>query len=234
MKRKFSLVPVLLAVHSQAAIGISGEYVTSVVQTLVDGNEIRREAVGTYVQDIYGRIQVGVDGHLFTLDPLASAQWTADPRIGLVQIKTLSESEQRIAERVAEINANLTEDMPDPPDWIPANRDGDVDDLGPRIVNGLNCVGKRITQTIAAGALGNKEPIILEFETWTSNDYGFPLSVRTVVRDPFSGVQIREIRNIEPLSTGAVESHFAIDPSWTVVESNPTLRRGSVEVFDLK
>lgn len=234
MKHVLRIAPVLLAVQSLAAIGISGEYVTTLTQPLPDGNEIRRTAVGTYVQDINGRVQVGVNGHLFTLDPVAGSQWTADPQAGLVHVKILSNDELRVAKRVTEINANLTEDMPDPPDWMPANRDGVVDDLGTRLVNGLNSVGKRITQTIAAGALGNRDPIVLEFETWTSNDFGFPVSVRTVVRDPLSGVQTREIRNIEPLDAEALETHFTIDPAWTLVESNALPSRGAIEILDRK
>lgn len=39
-------------------------------------------------------------------------------------------------------------------------------------------------------------------------------------------------RSFEPLSSEAVESHFTIDPSWTVVESNAIRGRGPVEVFD--
>lgn len=224
MRRAISLIAAFVAVHALsvpavATAGIAAEYVTITTRPLAGGDSIKRETAGKCAQDDLGRVRLEVDSMVFTMDPVAGSRWTADLRSGIVHRQAVGDGRQEeVVERVNELNSQFEQDMPDPPDWIPRNRQGTVSDLGMRVINGVNSVGKRVVQTIAAGTLGNEKSITVEFETWTSHDFGFPLSVRTVIRDPVNGVQIRELRNIVRQDGNAIEEAFRIDPYSTVKE----------------
>ncbi|HTC95863.1 MAG TPA: hypothetical protein VK699_20650 [Terriglobales bacterium] len=72
-------------------------------------------------------------------------------------------------------------------------------DLGTQVIEGVSCTGTRETRTIAAGAIGNEQPIEITTETWTSPE------LKTVVlskhNDPRFGetvYQLTDIKRSEP------------------------------------
>jgi len=73
------------------------------------------------------------------------------------------------------------------------------EDLGERNVAGVDTVGRRVTTTIEAGAIGNDQPLTTMSESWHSNELGINLlSIRS---DPMFGKQtftITEITAAEP------------------------------------
>jgi hypothetical protein len=73
------------------------------------------------------------------------------------------------------------------------------EDLGNRIIAGLQAHGRRTTRTIPAGEEGNELPLVVVTENWTSNELGIELM--RVVDDPRTGRrkwEIEEISRTEP------------------------------------
>jgi|SRR5579859_656227 len=73
------------------------------------------------------------------------------------------------------------------------------EDLGTQVIEGVSCTGTREVRTIAAGAIGNEQPIEITSETWTSPE------LKTVVlskhNDPRFGqtvYQLTDIKRSEP------------------------------------
>ena len=66
--------------------------------------------------------------------------------------------------------------------------------LPAREVDGLKLIGARTTWTIPAGKIGNEKPILGSREVWTSPELN--LTVSSVTKDPRSGDQSYQLRNI--------------------------------------
>lgn len=77
-----------------------------------------------------------------------------------------------------------------------------VETLSNRELDGLKVTGRRVTNTIEAGKVGNEKPIVITTEVWTSPD--LQLTVSSVQKDPRSGEQnylLKDIRRSEPDAT---------------------------------
>jgi len=71
--------------------------------------------------------------------------------------------------------------------------------LGNQTIEGVNCEGTRITNTIEAGAIGNDRPIQIVEERWYSPELQVNLMVRRT--DPRTGedvVRLTNVRRLEP------------------------------------
>jgi hypothetical protein len=71
--------------------------------------------------------------------------------------------------------------------------------LGERIIEGLKATGTRMEFTIAAGAVGNEQPIVVSSEQWFSPDLGVVVS--STHRDPMMGdttYRLEQISRAEP------------------------------------
>jgi hypothetical protein len=87
-----------------------------------------------------------------------------------------------------------------------------TEDLGSQIVNGVNATGVRTTLTIAAGAIGNTQPIQVVREVWTSTDLKVPVLVK--VTDPRSGNSTSQLTNIVRAEPDA--SLFQVPSDYTI------------------
>jgi hypothetical protein len=67
-------------------------------------------------------------------------------------------------------------------------------DLGTRTEGMMTLVGKRVTGTIAAGRVGNDQPLSVTTDVWTYPE--FKLKVDEVEKNPFSGERTFELSNI--------------------------------------
>ncbi len=77
-----------------------------------------------------------------------------------------------------------------------------VDQLGKRVIEGLECSGVKTTITLAAGAIGNERPIDTIQEAWTSPE--LQTVVQTRRSDPRTGetnFKLTNVRRAEPLKT---------------------------------
>jgi hypothetical protein len=77
-----------------------------------------------------------------------------------------------------------------------------TEDLGTTTIQGVEATGRRTTTTIAAGQMGNDQPIMTTDESWWATGTG--LQLRSVHDDPRSGTTTREVTSLslgEPDST---------------------------------
>ncbi len=77
-----------------------------------------------------------------------------------------------------------------------------VDQLGKKVIEGVECTGSRTTVTLAAGTIGNERPIDTVTETWTSTE--LQTAVQTRRSDPRTGetsFKLTNVRRGEPLRT---------------------------------
>jgi hypothetical protein len=86
-----------------------------------------------------------------------------------------------------------------------SSRQGDAnpasEDLGDRNIAGIETAGRRVTETIEAGRIGNDQPLTSMSEYWHSEELGINLlSIRT---DPMFGKQTFTITEITPADPDA-------------------------------
>jgi len=70
-----------------------------------------------------------------------------------------------------------------------------VEELGTKDIEGVAVEGTRTTMTIAAGQLGNDQPLVLITERWLSPD--LCIELKREVDDPQTGVTKTEYKNIQ-------------------------------------
>ncbi len=91
---------------------------------------------------------------------------------------------------------------PGQPMHFAESKNAKVDQLGKRVIEGLECTGVKTTITLAAGAIGNERPIDTIQETWTSAE--LQTVVQTRRSDPRTGdtnFKLTNVRRAEPLKT---------------------------------
>jgi hypothetical protein len=89
------------------------------------------------------------------------------------------------------------------------------EDLGTQVVEGVAATGTRITTTIAAGAIGNEQPILIVSEQWFSSE--LKVLVMTKHNDPRTGETTYRLTNI--VQTEPARSLFEVPPDYTLKES---------------
>lgn len=101
------------------------------------------------------------------------------------------------------------------------DRKAQVDDLGVKVIEGVNAKGHRETKTIAVGEIGNDRPIQIVSETWYSDE------LQTIVyskhSDPRVGdaeYRLTNISRVEP-----ARSMFEVPAGYTLKEEGREPRR---------
>jgi hypothetical protein len=100
----------------------------------------------------------------------------------------------------------------------PRRKNGDfnvqTENLAAQIINGVPATGTRVTETIAAGAIGNQQAIQVVRETWVSTDLKVPVLIKT--SDPRFGSTVMQLTNIAQAEPDA--SLFQVPSTYTVEE----------------
>jgi hypothetical protein len=94
------------------------------------------------------------------------------------------------------------------------------EDLGKQTIEGVEAVGTRFTTTIAAGEVGNEQPISVVFEKWYSEELQTVVMTRST--DPRFGENTYRLTNInrgEP-----AHSLFEVPADYTLKETVPDIR----------
>jgi hypothetical protein len=188
---------IIVATESpQAYQPYSATFETKEVQTLADGTKISKTTITKEARDSEGRTL-----HQTTTD------WPGQ-LTGTFTI-VFSEPEREVLQWDSNSNTVTVNHWGNPqtnPEKInrsqPLVRKGEsshgairVEQLGHKIIQGLDAEGTRHTRTIPEGAEGNDRPITLVDETWRSTDLG--LVLESVSDDPRRGHVTREVREIE-------------------------------------
>jgi hypothetical protein len=87
--------------------------------------------------------------------------------------------------------------------------------LGAETMQGLSCLGTRVTRTIPEGQIGNAQPILITTDKWYSQD--LQIEVKTVHSDPRTGTTTTSIVNLSRNEPNP--SLFTVPPGYTI--NNP-------------
>jgi len=192
----------------------SAQAVTETTQVLPDGNRITRKSSSLIARDSQGRTRreqnlnsVGPwaspeDGAFVSIDdPVAGARYTLIKNsksaikfaFNPAQIQERREAERKLKQAArskeqAERGGGQLAIASEPKTAVATEL------LGTRMIEGIPAEGKRVTETIPAGKIGNEKPIEVINETWYSSE------LQTVVMskhsDPRSGDVVYTLTNI--------------------------------------
>ncbi len=194
----------------------SGTETISTVQTLANGNTITHKNVTQVYRDSQGRTRTET-----TITPPAGSGRSpfteiviTDPVSGnryVLNSSTLTANQMPLAPR----RANTASGSTAPPS--PPQRQGvtvTTADLGSKTVNGVNATGRQVTETIAAGTIGNAAAITVTRVSWVATDLKIPVSIQT--SDPRFGSTDMELTNIVTSEPDA--SLFTVPSNYTIKE----------------
>ena len=89
------------------------------------------------------------------------------------------------------------------------------EDLGTQVIEGVVATGTRTTTTIAAGSIGNEQPILIVSEQWFSAD--LKVLVMTKHSDPRSGETVYRLTNIAQAEPA--RSLFEVPADYTIKDA---------------
>jgi hypothetical protein len=187
----------------------SAQALTETTQVLSDGNRIVRKTTSSIARDSMGRTRreqnldfVGpwaTAGKPSTLvlisDPVSGAAYAlnSDSHTAIkTPIGADMEAKLKIATRAkleAEHEASIKIATTASRQTTPK-----IDSLGTQTIGGLQAEGKRVTETIPAGKIGNERDINIVSETWYSPD--LQTTVMSKNSDPRSGEVVYTLTNI--------------------------------------
>lgn len=217
----------------------SAEASTETVQVLADGNRISRKITNSVARDGEGRTRreesLGQPGSaeqrklIFISDPVAQNTYVLDTHskeahsTQAMQYRAMSKEleAKRTAEREVRTTTTVhvrNENTAGIGVGIESHSNGSekVEQLGTRTIQGVAAEGRRVTNTIAAGEIGNDRPIEVVRETWYSSDLQITLMSST--SDPRIGTttyQVNSLQRGEPSP-----SLFEVPSEYTTVKEN--------------
>ena len=187
----------------------SAQGVTETTQILADGNRITRKTTSFVARDSMGRTRreqnldfVGPWANankpssvVFINDPVAGTRYTLDSNSHTatkIPATNDLEAKFKIATRAkleAEHNGPIVISTAASPQTTPK-----TESLGTQTVGGVQAEGKRVTETIPAGKIGNERDINIVNETWYSPE--LQTTVMSKNSDPRSGDVVYTLTNI--------------------------------------
>jgi hypothetical protein len=221
------------------------EAVNEFVQTLPDGNRIVRRTSSTVARDSEGRTRrehglaaigpVLAGGNdlrsIFINDPVAGVSWILEPgekiarklvrpagdaaAAGVRVIEKHAEKadddkDRRVVERIvikSPGDGTFTKKLPRP----------ESENLGSKVIEGVEATGTRSTITIPAGEMGNEKPLAIVTERWYSSE------LNTVVMSRHSDPRMGETTfRLTQINRGEPErALFEVPGDYTVKEGGP-------------
>jgi hypothetical protein len=194
----------------------SAQMVTEHIQTLADGNIIHTTTTMNVYRDSQGRTRreatIGAIGPfagqgtpqkvIFITDPVSGNRYVLNPNT-LVARQMPFRAHERSGLAAGSDRQK------------PANPNVQTESLGTQAIEGLPAQGTRITRTIAAGQIGNQQPIVTVTERWYSSDLQTDV-MRKQVSPEFgqTTLQLTNVVRAEP------------DASLFQVPSNYTIKSG--------
>ena len=169
---------------------------TLVQQTLANGNQIVRQEQAKVYRDGQGRVRIEQTStnaatsrtrtSVTITDPVARAAYLLN-----TETKTYVRTPARALAGPAERPSNGS----GPTAGAGRDRAGtQTEDLGMQTIEGQPATGRRLTETIPAGGIGNQQPIQVVRETWVSTALHVPVLIKT--SDPRFGVTTMQLSNV--------------------------------------
>ena len=213
----------------------TAQAVTETTQVLADGNRITRKSSSFVARDSQGRTRreqnlsrVGPwsspegSGVVLISDPVAGSRYEMDKNSKVAVKHTLDSNDAR--ERHMQLEAKLKQAARAKKEEAESRAMIGVaitsepktatsaETLGTQMIEGVQAVGKRVTETIPAGRIGNEKPIEVVNETWYSQD------LQTVVMskhsDPRSGDVVYTLTNVNRAEPDA--ALFAVPQDYKI------------------
>jgi hypothetical protein len=211
-----------------AGTPFSATFSTQTTQALSDGNQIQRNTTGTIARDSQGRTRhdmtlpsIGpwaaggkTPPHVvFINDPVASTNYILRPDSKTAHKVQFHQHGGRHAGGPEGGQSGTTSARTQ----FKGNKEIVTTSLGTQAVNGVQADGTRYTRTIAAGAIGNQNPIVITTERWYSPD--LQTVVLTKRSDPRMGETTTQLTNIQRSEPDA--SLFQVPSDYTVKQGGP-------------
>lgn len=214
---------------------------TENLQTFVDGNSIKNKNTTLVYRDREGRTRresetrkgQKIFKEIFISDPVNGVNFTLDENTKKAfRIRAdLPDFSKKNPEKPANPDNNAKSVKPQKisPEknasparfGKPSGKDASVtESLGKKLIEGIECEGKRTTVTIPAGAIGNALPMKIVSEQWYSPE--LQVLVLTVHRDPRMGETTYRLTNIKRHQPD--KSLFEVPPDYTVID-NPKSKK---------
>ena len=208
----------------------SGVRTTLVQQTLANGNQITRQEQAKVYRDSQGRVRMeqtstnAVTGQTRTsitiADPVAGVSHSLNP-----EAKTYARAPARMFARPAARTYDGsgstagarrgragTQAQPGVGGRARGGAQTQTEDLGTQSIEGQPATGRRMTETIPAGGIGNQQPLQVVRETWISTALHIPVLIKT--SDPRFGVTNMQLSNV--IMSEPDPSLFAPPPDYTL------------------
>jgi hypothetical protein len=219
-------------------VPMSGQMVVTHDQTLADGNTIHTENQTTIYRDSEGRVRREIQFELATpatgaakrtmiviMDPVSGKHYMLNPQNKTAHQMPLrpgrpgpaSADAMQVRGEAGPGAAAVMRDMPGQV-WIGSNAANlKTEQLGTKTISGLQAVGTRMTRTIPAGQIGNRDPIEVVTERWYSSELQLPLLVTH--SDPMMGTMTIKLVNINREEPDA--SLFQVPSDYKLVSGRP-------------
>jgi hypothetical protein len=237
--------------HMVKGAPYSAEASTETLQVLADGNRISRKITNSVARDGEGRTRreetLGQPGSteqrkfIFINDPVAQTTYVLDNSskeahvTQTMQYRAMSKemeakrsAEHEMVRTVTNFHGNGEHGVGIGVGIEMKSGSEKVEQLGTRTIQGVAAEGRRVTNTIAAGEIGNDRPIEVVRETWYSSE--LQITLMSTTSDPRIGTttyQVTSLQRGEPS-----QSLFAVPAEYTTVKENGNVmmrveRRGS-------
>lgn len=165
----------------------SAEGISETVQTLADGNKIKRIQKERMFRDSEGRTRNEYESTILG-DRKSLSIYINDPVTGF---RYRLNPDRKTAIRSSLNAPRTTIAIPSPPKGYSTKSE----DLGNKIINGIETKGHRSITTIAAGTQGNEKELQSVSEYWSSTE--LRLTVYSKSSDPRNGERIFQLENLK-------------------------------------
>jgi hypothetical protein len=206
----------------------SATFSTQTTQALADGNQIQRNATGTFARDSSGRTRR--DMTLPAIGPWSTAGQAA-PHVVFINdnvagTQYMLETDRKIARQMQRFRGGKHGGGPSPdadgeppagPEGVNNRRNVTTTSLGTQMINGVQAEGTRVTHTIPAGAIGNANPIVITNERWYSSELQTVVMIKR--SDPRMGTTTFQLTNIQKQEPDA--SLFQVPADYTLKQGGP-------------
>jgi hypothetical protein len=188
----------------------SGVRTTVVQQTLANGNQISRQEQAKVYRDSQGRVRVEQSSTNTVTGKTRTSVTITDPIAGVAymlnsEAKTYSRTPVRLFARPAPPaggagstaragRGRAGTQAASPGGRARGGAQVQTDDLGTQSIEGQPATGRRMTETIPAGGIGNQQPIQVVRETWISTALHVPVLIKT--SDPRFGATSMQLSNV--------------------------------------
>ena len=197
----------------------SGVRTTLVQQTLANGNQITRQEQAKVYRDSQGRVRMEQTSTNAVTGQTRTSITIADPA------KTYARAPARMFARPAARTYDGsgstagarrgragTQAQPGVGGRARGGAQTQTEDLGTQSIEGQPATGRRMTETIPAGGIGNQQPLQVVRETWISTALHIPVLIKT--SDPRFGVTNMQLSNVAMSEPDP--SLFAPPPDYTL------------------